>query len=134
MQNTLKVALGVVAIALSASAVAQITLYEKQGFGGRSFTADHRIRSLDPTGFNDRAASAVVERGHWEVCEHADFGGHCTVLSPGEYPSLGQFGLDRKISSIRPARDERYGYEERYGYDEPPPAVYDYRRHPSERP
>jgi uncharacterized protein YcfJ len=94
------------AIALAAAlaagqATAQVTFYEYEGMRGRWFIADQLMPNLDHYGFNDRASSAVVQRGSWEVCEHADFGGRCVVLSPGQYPSLGSFGLNNQVSSIR---------------------------------
>ena len=128
MRSTLKIALGVASIAVAASAAAQVTLYERENFGGRSFTVDHTIRSLDPTGFNDHASSAVIERGEWQLCEDADFRGHCAVLGPGEYWSLGRVGLSNNISSIRPVRGDRYGYQ-----GGPSPVAYDYGRRPGER-
>ena len=128
MRSTLKIALGVASIAVAASAAAQVTLYDREGFGGRSFVVDHTIRSLDPTGFNDRAESAVIQAGEWQLCSDADFRGQCSVLGPGEYRNLGRFGLNHNISSIRPVRGDRYGYE-----GGPPPVAYDYSRRPGER-
>lgn len=83
------------------AAAAQITLYEHEGFRGRSFTAGGTVVNLDGTGFNDRASSAIVERGRWEVCEHADFGGRCVVLRAGQYPSLASLWMGDRISSLR---------------------------------
>jgi uncharacterized protein YcfJ len=62
-----------------------------------------------------------------EVCEHANFGGQCVVLRPGQYDSLAQMGMDNWISSVRPLRQ---------AHAQPAPAVapvYDYRRRPDER-
>jgi hypothetical protein len=107
-------------------ASAQVTLYDREGLRGRSFTADGTVDNFDNYGFNDRASSAYVERGVWEACEHAYFRGRCVTLRPGEYFSLGSIGMGDKISSIRPLRGERYGYgygrrpweERRYEYYE----------------
>ncbi|HKE42028.1 MAG TPA: beta/gamma crystallin-related protein [Casimicrobiaceae bacterium] len=128
MRSILKIALGVASIAVAASAAAQVTLYDRESFGGRSFFVDHPMRSLDPTGFNDRAESAVIQGGEWQLCSDADFRGQCAVLGPGEYRDLGRFGLDHNISSIRPVRGDRYGYE-----GGPPPVAYDYSRRSGER-
>ncbi len=73
MHIALKSALAMVGIAFSTLAVAQVTFYEGEGFRGGTFTADGPVRNLDRTGFNDRAASAVVDNGRWEVCEDAYF-------------------------------------------------------------
>src|SRR5215831_9619539 len=115
MRSRSKALLSVSGLALAASAAAQVTFYEGESFRGRSFTVDGPISSLDPTGFNDRASSAVVQDGRWDACEHAYFHGSCMILRPGEYPSLGQ--LNHRISSVRPVG--HYG-------NEAPPVSYDY--------
>jgi uncharacterized protein YcfJ len=94
------VAASVVAIAIQASA--QVTFYEREGFSGRSFTADQSIWNFDRFGFNDRASSAVVRGGRWEVCQDEGFNGRCVVLRPGQYESLADMGLENSISSVRP--------------------------------
>jgi uncharacterized protein YcfJ len=43
----------------------------------------------------------VVQNNRWEVCEDAQFGGRCTILRPGQYPSLTAMGLNDRISSVR---------------------------------
>lgn len=109
---------GLILALFAGVASAQVTLYDRQGLHGRAFTADGAIENLDNTGFNDRASSAVVQRGVWEVCEHAYFRGRCVTLRPGEYQSLDSIGMGDKISSIRPLRGANYGYGyDRYGYD-----------------
>lgn len=89
------------ALVVAPQAFAQITFYENEGFRGRSFTANAPINDFAGSGFNDRVSSAVVERGQWQVCEHAHFGGRCTVLRPGQYPSFGSFGFNDRVSSVR---------------------------------
>ena len=42
----------------------------------------------------------MVRDGRWEICVDADFGGSCSILAPGSYPSLGAYG--GRISSVRP--------------------------------
>ena len=84
------------------AAAAQITFYEGQGFRGRAFSANGEVRNFAETGFNDRASSAVVESGRWEVCEHEQFGGKCVILRKGSYDTLAGMGLDNSISSVRP--------------------------------
>jgi uncharacterized protein YcfJ len=130
MQMTLKAFLAVTAIGFAAQAAAQVTFYEGEGFRGRAFTVDKEMWNLDRTGFNDRARSAVVDRGRWEVCEDARFEGRCTVLRPGSYESLSGMGMDKRISSVRPVN--RASYEN----EAPPPVAapaYEYRQRPSER-
>ena len=132
MRVGLKAAVAVAGIAFSTLAGAGITFYEGEGFHGRNFTADGAIRNLDRTGFNDRASSAVVDHGRWQVCEDAYFKGRCKVLRPGEYASLRHMGLNNKISSMRPFDD--HGYNRRN--EAQPPVSYGYgneRRYYEER-
>ena len=128
MSNSLKTAMGIVGLVVATQAAAQVTFYSRDGFRGESFTADREIRNMERAGFNDRAQSAVVRGGSWQVCEDARFEGRCAVLQPGEYPSLSDMGLGREISSVR-AVDQRYGNNDdrRYAvtdpaYVAPPPA------------
>ncbi len=51
--------------------------------------------------FNDRAQSATVEGGAWEICEHARFRGRCVTLR-NSVPDLGVYGLRDAITSARP--------------------------------
>nr|WP_316640140.1 beta/gamma crystallin-related protein [uncultured Roseateles sp.] len=85
----------------------QVTFYENDGFKGRSFTADSAVDDLRRSGFNDRASSAMVSGGRWEVCPDTRFGGQCAILLPGQYPSLAAAGLNDRISSVRKVGDER---------------------------
>jgi hypothetical protein len=78
-----------------------IVLYEHDNFGGRSYTVSRSVANLNESGFNDRASSAVVRGGRWQICEHAYFGGRCEVLSPGEYPSLRATNFNDRVSSVR---------------------------------
>jgi hypothetical protein len=82
-------------------ASAQITFYETEGFGGRSFTATGEIGNFERFGFNDRASSAVVTGDRWEVCDNQRFNGRCVVLRPGRYASFAAMGFNDRISSVR---------------------------------
>ncbi len=104
--------LGLVALVVAPQVGAQVTLYDQEGFRGHTFTANQTIPNFADRGFNDRASSAIVERGQWQVCADAGFGGQCIVLRPGQYPSLAALGFNDRISSIR-----RY-----QGPPPPPPA------------
>ena len=132
MKRTLRAALAVSAIVIAGQAAAQITFYEGEGFRGRAFTADNdRLGNMGRTGFNDRASSVVVDRGRWEVCEHARFEGRCAVLRRGSYPSLREVGLDNAISSVRRVEDgRRYNNEAPVALAEPD---YQFRRRADER-
>jgi uncharacterized protein YcfJ len=111
MQSILKNALAAAAMILVGEAHAQVTFYEGEGFQGGAFRADTTIPNFAPIGFNDRASSAVVERGRWEVCEDSGFRGRCVILRSGNYPSLGAIGMDKRVSSVRPAAPGNYANE-----------------------
>ncbi len=103
MRMPLKTLLGAAAISIATQAAAEVTFYEGDAFRGRAFTVDGVVDNFAPTGFNDRARSAVVTGGAWQVCEHAQFQGRCVVLGPGNYESLSGLGMSGRISSARPA-------------------------------
>ena len=132
MNHALKSVLGIAAVTLAAHASAQITFYEREGFRGQTFKAERPVWNFERHGFNDRASSAVVERGRWEVCEDARFEGKCVVLRRGSYDSLRSMGLNNSISSVRPSERRRSA-----SYEEPQPVAavpaYDWRRRPEER-
>jgi len=129
MRNELKVALGVAGLVAAAHASAQLTLYEHQGFRGQAMTITGTASNF-PQGANDRASSAVVENGRWEVCEDVRFRGKCVVLVPGSYDSLQSMDMNNVISSARPVTEPVAAYEVR-----PPMAQpnYEYRWRPNER-
>jgi uncharacterized protein YcfJ len=131
MNAMLRSALAVAAVAISAQAAAEVIFYERENFQGRSFTAENEVRNLERFGFNDRASSAVVIGGRWEVCEDARFSGRCIVLRPGRYSSLATMGLNDRVSSVRTvSRDARIA-DNRYA--PVPAAASDYRRRDNER-
>jgi uncharacterized protein YcfJ len=132
MNLTLKTALAAATLAAATSASAQITFYEHDGFRGRPFFANKTVPNFAREGYNDRASSAIVERGPWEVCDDANFHGRCVILRPGNYDSLARFGLNDRVSSVRPA-NPRGRYDDYYQPEPAPAPVYEYRRRPSER-
>lgn len=101
MNKVLRSLLIAAGILVAGQAAAQVTFYEDDGFNGRSFTTDRRIGNFERFGFNDRASSASVRGGTWEVCTDARFEGRCATLRPGDYPSLRAMGLNDRISSVR---------------------------------
>jgi uncharacterized protein YcfJ len=107
MKRQLKIALVASTLLLATQAMAQITFYEGEGFRGRAYSASNAVPNFDRTGFNDRASSIVVDKGRWEVCEHANFQGRCVVLRQGSYNTLSALGLNEAISSVRPAANRR---------------------------
>lgn len=128
--SSIKLATAAVGFACAASASAQVTFFEREGFGGQSFTANSTINNFDRYGFNDRASSLVVRGGYWQVCTDARFQGSCVTLQPGSYGSLAAMGLNNRVSSVRPAKSA--------GGPPPPPAFYsgsgyDYRKRRDEQ-
>lgn len=131
MNHTLKLALALGGVAIAAQAVAQITFYEAEGFRGRAFTTSQSVDNLERRGFNDRASSAVVDRGSWEVCDDSSYAGRCRVLRKGSYDTLQGLGMGNRISSVRPVSTSR-----RYDNETVAPLAapnYEYRRRPNER-
>jgi len=129
MNHTLRIALGAAGLAFAAQAAADITIYEHDGFQGRSFATSKQVRNLESFGFNDRASSVTVTRDRWEVCEDARFAGRCVVLRPGRYASLAAMGLNDRASSVRIVAKNTQVEDHRYG----PQPVADYRRRGNER-
>ena len=82
-----------------------VTFYQYQDFGGRSFTAGDAIPDFANTGYDDRANSLRIEQGFWICCSDAHFGGSCRTFGPGDYPKLPP-GLDNAISSGRRISDD----------------------------
>ena len=124
MNRKLQAAIAAGAIGLATQAAAQITFYEKEGFHGRSVTTDDRVGNFERRGFDDRASSAVVERGRWLVCEEARFEGRCVVLRRGNYPSLREIGMNNRVSSVRrlePGQHARIEVAPPVAYERPRP-------------
>jgi len=110
---------------------AQITLFGREDFRGRSIVVDAPVRNLQRENFGDRASSAIVRGGRFEVCEDRRFEGRCMVLRPGQYPSLAAMGMNDAITSVRPLTRQSRVEERRFA--PPPPVAYDYRPRREER-
>jgi uncharacterized protein YcfJ len=111
-------------------ALAEITFYEFEGFRGRSFTVTEDVRNFDRHGFNDKAQSAYVAAGRWEVCTDARFEGECRILRRGSYDSLRSLDMAKRISSVRRVETQRSGREVAPPLAEPD---YAYHRRPREQ-
>ena len=100
-----RIVLGLLLLAGVTGAGAQeIRFYEHDGFRGRSIALNDGRRDFSGMGFNDRASSALVRSGRWEVCSDARFSGRCVVLRPGRYAHLREMGLNDAVSSARQLR------------------------------
>lgn len=119
MNRTLRKLLLVGGLLVAGTASADVVLYSDYGFNGDTFRVDRQVWNFDRLGFNDRAHSAVVRGGVWEVCTDARFEGRCVQLRPGNYANLDELGLGGNISSMREVTRNGYdrGYDERRSYD-----------------
>ena len=133
MNLKLTAALGLSALALAATAGAQVTFYENEGFRGRAFTTNRQVNNFQRAGFNDRASSVIVEQGLWEVCEDNRFQGKCVFLRAGSYDSLNRLGMNNRISSMRQVDNRRRSAWDNNGPEPLAAPNYDYRRRPNER-
>ena len=96
-----RVLAGAIALACSAAASAQVTLYGRENFAGRSLTVERFVPNLRGTRMNDRASSVSVRGGTWLLCSEADYRGTCVEVPPGNYPTLSAIGLNETVSSAR---------------------------------
>lgn len=131
MNAALRIAMTAAGLAAASQAFADITFYENEGFGGRSFSTAAAVKNFERAGFNDRASSVIVMNERWEVCEDARYDGRCVVLRPGRYPSLASMGLNDRASSVRMVARTTRVDEGRYAPT--PIPVYDNRRRNNER-
>jgi len=101
MPNPLRCLSFLAALAIAGPAGAQITFWDAPGYAGQTYTASQTLPNFADIGYNDRAASAAVRAGTWQVCSDAYFRGRCVTLGAGQYPDLGAMGLGYAISSAR---------------------------------
>lgn len=76
-----------------------VQLFSGTHFGGEQMTVRGDESNLFENGFNDRAQSAVIHEGQWQLCQHAGYAGQCMTLNPGSYANLGS--LTSQLSSLR---------------------------------
>ena len=108
MKSFLKAMLALAAMVAASQTLAQVSFYQSENYQGASFTSERPVENFRQFGFNDKASSVIVSGRLWEVCDRIRFGGRCTVLRPGQYPSLAALGLDQRVASVRAVgRDER---------------------------
>lgn len=118
-------------VAAPAQGVAEITLFGRDEFRGRSFVTREPVRNMERNEFGTRASSAIVRGGRFEICDDSGFKGRCMVLRPGQYPSLAAMGMDNAVTSVRPLARQARIEERRFA--PPPPVSYDYRPRRDER-
>lgn len=125
MRTLFKTLLALSALFVATQAAAQVTLYERDDFAGRSVTIEKRVQNLERFGFKDRASSAEVANGRWEVCDEERYRGRCAVLRPGRYPSLAAMALNDRVRSVRAISRNARIAEHRYAPLPAPLATWD---------
>ncbi|MBC7609243.1 MAG: hypothetical protein H7228_06630 [Polaromonas sp.] len=114
MKAFLRTVLAVCTLAVAGHSMAQVTFYQNENYQGQTFTAEGQVGDLQRFGFNDRASSAVVQGGSWEVCDSVNFTGRCVIMLPGNYPSLNGTGLNDRVTSVRVANPNARVEDNRY--------------------
>ncbi|NBV19133.1 beta/gamma crystallin-related protein [Janthinobacterium sp.] len=78
---------------------AALELFADGGQRGASAGVNSDRDDLVDIGFNDRASSARIEYGYWQLCSDSNYRGSCRVFGPGSHDDLG--GLNGRVSSAR---------------------------------
>jgi hypothetical protein len=81
--------------------IPRLILFDARDFRGGSIEIDQTSPQL--RGFSNRAGSARVLSGRWELCERASFRGRCVIVN-ADVADLGRVGLSNEVSSARPVR------------------------------
>lgn len=102
-----------------------VVLFADPNFSGRAIEVTGPVCSLRETGLEDRASSARILSGTWEVCTGRNFSGRCQIVSGQRgFPRLARFDFNDNISSLRPVvrggRDDRHwrAYDDRRWRDD----------------
>lgn len=98
---------------------AGVTLYSEPDYGGRGITIVDPVDDLSRMNFNDAARSIEIHAGVWTVCVDDDYQGGCRNLDRSA-SDLRRLRLDRRITSLRPARLEEPPHRDP-GYRPGPP-------------
>jgi len=80
-----------------------LVLFGGYGLRGEAFPTSGDVWNLGGTRFNDRARSVRIDRGVWQLCENANFGGRCITLDRS-VTDLGRYGMNDAVSSVRRIR------------------------------
>jgi len=84
-----------------AAAASELWLFEHDDYRGRQFGAVASAPNLDNGNFSDRASSARVASGQWQLCSEPYFRGRCVTLGVGDYGSRDAIGLPAGVASAR---------------------------------
>jgi hypothetical protein len=80
-------------------AMPRIVLFDRADFTGRRMGLTQDDADLSDRGFSAVASSVRVHGGDWELCDQANFTGHCEELSGDTNLEAGGFG--DKVVSVR---------------------------------
>lgn len=78
---------------------AALELYADSSQRGASAGVNSDRDDLVDISFNDRASSARIEHGYWQLCSDSNYRGSCRVFGPGSHDDLGS--LNGRVSSAR---------------------------------
>jgi hypothetical protein len=81
----------------------EIVLFDGPNYRGAAQTLTDAVPGLGA--FTNRAESAQILRGNWELCEEPRWGGRCVRIS-SSVPDLRRIGL-RGVASARPLEERR---------------------------
>ena len=76
-----------------------VLMFEDAGYQGRVYEVIGDMPDLGMVKFNDRASSIKIQRGKWEICEHANYQGRCSRLDADQHVLPREW--NDAISSIR---------------------------------
>jgi hypothetical protein len=80
----------------------RLILYARPGYRGAARVMQDEMRDIGA--FGNRAASAEVQGGTWELCDRAGWRGNCVTVDQ-DVPDLSRLGLTGPIVSARPIYD-----------------------------
>lgn len=81
----------------------RITLYVDSNFRGGRRTFDRDIPDLHEYSFADRASSAYVQGGVWQVCTRPYYRGRCVTIDENVY-NFQNIGINDRTESLRRVR------------------------------
>jgi hypothetical protein len=74
----------------------RLIVFEGANFTGRRVTVNEERTSL-----LGNAASVQVVGGRWQLCDRANFGGNCVVITD-DVANVGDLNLRGRVASLRP--------------------------------
>jgi hypothetical protein len=116
LRHAVRIALAVTALAAAGAQAAEMTIYGRPGFEGRSYTLDNNANLAD-INFQNRVSSLIIHSGVWEVCTDRDLRGDCVLLRPGRYAELDS-RLNDRIESMRVLDRQALRERDRARYDD----------------